>query len=215
MKGMRKGGGFGTTLILALILVLVSVALGVGIARFDFMARMPVVGPWIFEEQPARTTTSPVVVEGIQDLDQLTTVRWRESVVITRGSGGSQFEKFFAGEKVLLVAVGEVEAGVDLAKMGRDDVRVNGESVTIRLPEPEVLSTSLDEDDTRVYDRDFGLLNLRPDDDLVEDARDTAEDEVEAAARENGIVGQAEGNAEDSIRAFVRSLGFEKVRFTG
>ncbi len=215
MKGKRKSGGFGTTLILALILVLVSVALGVGIARFDFMARMPVVGPWIFEEQPARTTTSPVVVEGIQDLDQLTTVRWRESVVITRESGGSQFEKFFTGEKVLLVAVGEVEAGVDLAKMGRDDVRVNGESVTIRLPEPDVLSTSLDEDDTRVYDRDFGLLNLRPDDDLVEDARDTAEDEVEAAARENGIVGQAEGNAEDSIRAFVRSLGFEKVRFTG
>ena len=65
----RKGGGFGTTLILALILVLVSVTLGVGIARFDFMARMPAVGPWIFEDQPAKTTTSPVVVEGIQDLD--------------------------------------------------------------------------------------------------------------------------------------------------
>ncbi len=211
----RKGGGFGTTLILALVLVLVSVTLGVGIARFDFMARMPVVGPWIFEDQPAKTTTSPVVVEGIQDLDQLATVRWRESAVITRQSGGSQFEQFFTGEKVLLVAAGDVEAGVDLSKIGRDDVRVNGDEVTIRLPDPEILSASLDEDKTRIYDRDFGLLNFHPDDDLVEEARGKAEEKVEAAARDNGVLDQAENNAEDSIRAFVKSLGFREVRFPG
>jgi len=211
----KRGGGFGTTLVLALMLVLVSVALGVGIDRFDFMGRMPVVGAWLFEEQPARTTTSPVVVEGIQDLDELATVRVTESVIITRESGGTQVERIFTGEKVLLVAVGEVEAGVDLSEMGREDVRVNGDEVTIRLPDPEVLSTSLDEDGTRVYDRDFSILNLRPDEELVEEARGTAEEKVEAAARENGILEQAETNAEDSIRAFVRSLGFEEVRFAG
>jgi len=62
------------------------------------------------------------------------------------------------------VATGRVEAGVDLSKIGRDDVRVEGEGVTVRLPEPEILSASLDEEKTRVYDRDFGLLNLRPGD---------------------------------------------------
>jgi hypothetical protein len=211
----KRGGGFGTTLILAFMLVAVSVALGVGIARFDFMARMPVVGPWHFEEQPAQTTTGPVVVEGIQDLDRLATVRWTESVPVTRESGGTQLERIFAGEKVLLVAVGEVEAGVDLAKMGRDAVRVSGDEVTIRLPEPEVFSTSLDEDRTRVYDRDFGLLNLRPDDELVEEARGAALEKVEAAARKNGILERAEGNAKNSIRVFVQSLGFEEVRFAG
>ena len=215
MARQKKGGGFGTTLALALLLVLISVALGVGIARFDFMVRMPFVGSWLFEERPAQTTTGPVVVEGIQDLDQLATVRWTESVPVTRESGGTQLERIFTGEEVLLVAVGEVEAGVDLAKMGREDVRVNGNEVTIRLPEPEVLSTSLDENRTRVYDRDFSLLNLRPDDELVEEARGTAEEKVEAAARENGVLDQAESNAEDSIRAFVRSLGFEEVRFAG
>ncbi|MGI8909287.1 MAG: DUF4230 domain-containing protein [Rubrobacteraceae bacterium] len=211
----RRRGGFGTTLALALMLVLVSVSLGVGIAHFDFMARMPVVGAWLFEEQPAQTTTGPVVVEGIQDLDQLATVRVTESVPVTRESGGTQLERIFTGEKVLLVAVGEVEAGVDLAKMGREDVRVSGDEVTIRLPEPEVFSTSLDEEETRVYDRDFSIMNLRPDDELVEEARAEAEDEILAAARENGVLDQAQGNAEDSIRAFVQSLGFEEVRFAG
>ena len=177
------------------------------------MARIPVVGPFLFEEQPPRTTTGPVVVEGIQDLNRLATVRWTESVLVTRESGGTGLEQFFAGERVLLVAVGEVEAGVDLSVLGEDDVRVEGESVTIRLPEPEVFSASLDEDETGVYDRDFGPLNLRPDDELVEEARAEAESRVEEAARESGILDTAETNAEESIRAFVTSLGFERVEF--
>jgi hypothetical protein len=72
---------------------------------------------------------------------------------------------------------------------------------------------SLDEEETRVYDRDLGPLNLRPDDDLVEEAREQALREVERTARENGILDYAEGNAEDSLRAFVTTLGFEEVRF--
>jgi hypothetical protein len=210
---IKKGGGFGTTLVLAFVIVVLSVALGVGISRFDFMERIPVVGPFLFEEQPARTTTGPVVVEGIQDLNQLATVRWTESVPITKESGGTSLERIFFGERVLLIAVGEVEAGVNLADIGEDDVRVNGDSVTIQLPEPEILSTSLNEEETRVYDRDFSLLNFRPDDDLVEEARQQALVKVEGAARENGILDYAESNAEDSIRAFVTTLGFEEVHF--
>lgn len=122
-------------------------------------------------------------------------------------------EQALTGERVLLVASGEVEAGVDLAEIGQDDVRVNGEAVTIRLPEPEILDSSLDEENTRVYDRDRGLLNLGADDALVQEARLDAEREILSAARENDILGQAERNAEDSIRAFVTTLGFEEVRF--
>jgi hypothetical protein len=209
----RKGGGLGSTLVMALLIVVLSVALGVGISRFDFMARIPVVGPFLFEEQPARTTTSPVVVEGIRDLNQLATVRLTESVLITGESGGTGLERIFFGERVLLVAVGEVEAGVDLANMSEEDVHIDGDRVTIRLPEPEILSTSLDEDETDVYDRDFGPLNFRPNDELVEEARDEAVERVEEAARENDVLDSARRNAEDSIRAFATTLGFEEVEF--
>ena len=209
----KKGSGLGTTLVLALVIVVLSVALGVGIGTFGFMERIPVVGPFLLEEQPARTTTGPVVVEGIQDLNQLATVRWRESVIVTRESGGTDLEQLLVGEQVLLVAAGDVEAGVDLESLGRDDVRVSGETVTIQLPEPEILSVSLDEEATGVYDRDFGPLNLRPDDDLVEQARAAALDRLEQTARDEDILEQAEQNAENGIRAFVTSLGFEEVRF--
>jgi len=200
---------------LALVVVVLSVALGVGISRFGFVERVPIVGPFLFEERPAQTTTGPVVVEGIRDLNRLATVRWTESVPVTRESAGTGMERFLTGERVLLIAVGEVEAGVDLEKMGAGDVRMEGKKVTIRLPEPKVFSTSLDEIETRVYDRDFSLLNLRPDDELVEQARADAETRVEHAARENGILDAAETNAEESIRTFVTTLRFERVEFVG
>jgi hypothetical protein len=208
----KKGTGLGTTLVLALVIVCVSVGLGIGISRFDFMERVPVLGS-LLEEKPARTTTGPVVVEGIQELDQLATVRWTESVPVTRESGGDALERLFSGEKVILIATGEVEAGVNLADIGKDDVSVNGDTVTIKLPEPEILSASLDEKKTRVYDRDFSPLNVHPNDDLVEKARAQALEKIKGAARENDILDTAEKNAENSIRALVITLGFERVRF--
>ena len=209
----KKGGGFATTFVLALVLVVVSVGLGVGIGRFEFAERLPLIGS-LLQERPARTTTSPVVVEGVRGLDQLATVRWRESIVVEQSSASDNaLERLFSGEEVLVVATGDVEAGVDLSEIDGDDVRVEDDAATFRLPEPEILSASLNEEGTRVYDRDYSPLNLRPDDDLVEKARATAEERIEEAARENGILETAETNAEDSIRTFVQTLGFEEVRF--
>jgi hypothetical protein len=205
----NKGGGLGTTLVLALVIVVSGVALGVGLARYGSL--LPIVGP-LLGEKPPRTTTGPVVVEGIQELDQLATVRWTESVPVTRESGGDIVDRLFSGEKVIVIATGNVEAGVDLGDIQKDDVSVSGDTVTIDLPEPEILSSSLDEEKTRVYDRDFSPLNVRPDDDLVEMARLRAVEKIEAAAREHKILETAERNAEDSIRAFVTTLGFDEVR---
>lgn len=210
--GDKKRSGLGTTLVLALVIVVLAVLLGVGLANYG--EKLPLLGP-LFVEEPARTTTSPVVVEGIQELDRLATVRWTESVVVTRESGGTRLEQVLTGERVLLVATGEVEAGVDLAEMDEDDVRVDGDRVTVDLPEPQILSSSLDEERTRVYDRDRGLLNLGADDVLVQEARRDAEAEVVSTAEENGILETAERNAEESIRAFVTTLGFEEVEFVG
>jgi hypothetical protein len=206
----NKGGGLGTTLVLALVIVVLGVALGVGLARYG--SSLPIMGP-LLGEKPPRTTTGPVVVEGIQELDQLATVRWTESVPVTKETGGAILDRLFNGEKVLVIATGEVEAGIDLGDIGKDDVSVNSDTVTIDLPEPEILSASLDEEKTRVYDHDFSPLNVRPDDDLVEEARLQAVEKIRDAARENKILDTAEHNAEDSVRAFVTTLGFEEVQF--
>jgi hypothetical protein len=65
------------------------------------------------------------------------------------------------------------------------------------------------------YDWDRGLLNLGADDVLLQEARQDAEAEVVTTADKNRILEAAERNAEESIRAFVTTLGFEEVEFVG
>ena len=49
----------------------------------------------------------------------------------------------------------------------------------------------------------------------MQEVRQDAEAEVVTTADENGILKTAERNAEESIRAFVTTLGFEEVEFVG
>jgi hypothetical protein len=74
-------------------------------------------------------------------------------VPVTRETGGDILDRLFSGEKVIVIATGKVEAGVDLGDITKDDVSVGGDSVTIDLPQPEILSASLDEEKRPVYRR--------------------------------------------------------------
>jgi hypothetical protein len=206
---VKKGGGFGTTFVLAVLFVVLATALAMGLARYGERSSLlaPLMG------KPTQTT-APVVVEGIQRLNELSTVRWTESVVVTEETSEGVLPQSLNGEKLILVATGKVEAGVNLDELGQDDVRVEGEQVTVELPEARILSSSLDEEQTKLYDRERGLLVLRGDDTLIEEARRDAGEQILEAAQENGILKQAQGNAEDSIRAFVSSLGYKEVTFS-
>ncbi len=194
-------GGFGTTLILAVLLVVVSVAAGVGLALVIWNPTDP---------------GKEDVVLGIRRLNELTTVEYTAQVLVTVEEdaeiGPVTIPEILKGEKLLLVAVGEVEAGIGLDTLGPEDVRVVGETVWIDLPEARILGASLDEDKTRLYDRDRGLLTAG-NDELIEKARRRAEDRVVEIAQENDILDKAQSNAEESIRTLMTSSGYERVVF--
>ena len=62
---------------------------------------------------------------------------------------------------MLFVAVGEVTAGLDLADLRREDVRVDHGRVTVRLPRPVILTNRLDNARSYVHARSTGLLARR------------------------------------------------------
>lgn len=208
-----KGGGLGTTLVLAVLFMVLAVAAAIGLARYG--ERIPWLSPLL--GKPTQTTGT-VVVQDIQRLNELATVKWTQQVIVEEEGNEAIWRTYLpdllSGEKVLLVAVGDVQAGVNLDELGEDDVRVEEERVTIDLPEARVLSAGLDEDKTKLYSRERGLIDFRGDDTLIEEARRDAVDEIRTAAENNGIIEQAQTNAEDSIRAFLTTLGYEDVVFT-
>lgn len=156
---------------------------------------------------------SPAVIENIRSLAELTTVEYLESTLIEKGTDGSWL-RWARGDGITLFAVAEIGAGVDLAKLEPTSFTVNRATgvVTITLPDAEVLYSGLDNTQTTVFDRSTGLFT-KGDDQLETEARRLAEGTMLEAALSEGILEDAQENAEQVLRQFIVSLGYTRVDF--
>jgi hypothetical protein len=154
--------------------------------------------------------SSPAVVEKIRQLSRLETVEYSLDKIVEGDRNNPYLPDFLVGDKLLLVAHGEVIAGIDLAQLKAGDVAVSGDSVHVRLPAPQILTTRIDNGRTRVYSRSTGLLTPA-DPNLESQARQTAEQQIAQAALDDGILEKARQNARASVTALLYGLGFRSV----
>ncbi len=151
------------------------------------------------------------IIHEIRSLARLETIRYSVEKVITAETRQGTFE-FFVGDKLLLVAHGEVIAGIDLEKLVPESFELEGQVLYVTLPEPEIFIATLDNDQSYVYDRETGIFT-HGDVDLETLARQAAEDEIEKAALEDGILDLARTNAESYLGLLFRDLGYAEVIF--
>jgi hypothetical protein len=155
----------------------------------------------------------PAVVTAVRDLARLDTTSFHiEKVIEVTDAQSRLWGLVTAKDAVLLVAVGDVVAGVDLGKIRDDDVSVDAatHAVHLRLPAADIASSTLDERATHVYSRTTDVLASR-NEQLEGEARRRAEDQMRAAAIEAGILDRAQAGAERALRSLLRSLGYERV----
>jgi hypothetical protein len=154
--------------------------------------------------------SSPSVVEKIRQLSRLETVVYSLDKIVGGERQSAYLPDFLVGDKLLLVAHGEVIAGVDLGQLKSSDVSVHGDGVRVRLPAPQVLTTRIDNGKTRIYSRTTGLL-VAADPNLESEVRLAAEQQITQAALSDGILDKASQNARSSVTALLYGLGFHKV----
>ena len=158
--------------------------------------------------------SAPIVIEHIQALNRLETVVYSLDTVVEGGKSSPVFPDILAGDHILLVVHGQSVAGVDLSKLKPEDVRIdttNGaRTIHLTLPASEIFSTALDPQHTRVYSRSTGVLTPA-DPNLESDTRAKAQQQLNAAALEDGILDTARRNARASLTLLLTSLGFQQV----
>ncbi len=160
---------------------------------------------------PTIRPSPATIVREVRSLRRLETVVYTVEKVITAESGQGALA-FLFGDKLLLVAHGQVIAGVDLEKVQEGDVKVTADDqVVLTLPPAEVFVVRLDNEKTFVYDRETGVFGLKPD--LETAARQAAEQEILRAALADGILETADRNARSFLEGFIKSFGFRAVVF--
>ena len=142
---------------------------------------------------------------------RLETIQYSIEKVITGETGGGTFQTLF-GDKILFVGHGTVIAGIDMEKLQPEHMRFENGVLTVRLPPAEIFIATLDNEKSYVYDRETGIL-AKPDVNLETLVRQRAEEEIRGAAIEDGILEQAQLNAEAYLFKFFAALGYPNTIF--
>ncbi|MGH9458676.1 MAG: DUF4230 domain-containing protein [Thermoanaerobaculia bacterium] len=153
------------------------------------------------------------LVTKVRGLSRLETAAMRVMHVSTTRQSRGLIPDALTGDEVTFMAVGDVIAGIDLAELQRDHVRLDPDgTVILRLPPSQILLTRLDNNASRVLSRDTGVLRRR-DPQLERRIRIRSEAAIQREAVKKGILPLAAANAEKKLAELLRTLGFEKVRF--
>jgi hypothetical protein len=174
-------------------------------------AFLPSLPPLSSQETVLKGT--PDVVVAVRNLSRLESAAYHMERVIDLSDKQSHlFGLVTTEDAILLVAVADVTAGVDLARLGADDIVVSkdGQRVSIALPPAELFHTALDSERTYVHTRRTGMLARRKET-LEGDARKQAERALSEAALKAEILSKADENARRVVTELVRSLGFRDV----
>jgi hypothetical protein len=215
----EKKGWF---LVIAILTIMVLAAFALVWVIFDTMQRTvkPVQSmtgelatqvSYILHPSPTILPSSLAVVKDIRTLARLETIQFTVEKVITAEKNQGVLSALF-GEKLVLVGHGKVIAGIDLSKLSTQDVWVENGVLYVKLPEPEIFISALDNEKSYVYDRETGLLT-KGDLKLESTARLEAEKQIEQAALEDGILELARHNGEAYLSRLLGDLGYPDVIF--
>lgn len=187
-----------------------------GLIRFRFLlAVLAAALVWlVWRELRPRIPAAdpPAVLMQVRQLQQLATVRYTLQKIV-----GIREPKLPVGEEsILLIMQAAVEAGVDLTGLQERDIVTRDGTLFLRLPRGRILNVIVDDKETKVWDRQktwwapwipYSL-------DLEQRARLSGREAIEKAATDMGIAGQAERNAESSIKALLALAGIRNVVVT-
>ena len=151
------------------------------------------------------------IIREVQSLARLETIQYSVEKIITAEINQGVLGPLF-GDRLLLVAHGYVIAGVDLAELSNDDLWLEEGVLHVNLPDAKVFVATLSNEDSYVYDRNTGVFR-KSDPDLETAARQVAEQEILKSAVEDGILLQAQQNAEVFLERLFIQLGYARVVF--
>ncbi len=157
------------------------------------------------------TNRATVILDRVQALSSLTTTRYNYSLIVTSQREMPPLLAGLYGESLSFVAVGLVNAGIDLSLLESKDIVEQDGRLVITLPPPVLQDCFLNEQQSYVVRRDTGLFS-NPSPALDNEARRYAVQQLRDAALSGGILAEAQTQATTVVTGLVQALGITQVQ---
>jgi len=154
--------------------------------------------------------TSQGVIDQVKAISELNTVEMYFSEIIDFKDALTIREITipFTEKSFIFTVKARVKAGTDLSGLTDEDVVLEENKLTLRLPEPVITSKEILS--YQAYSEKDGLFNEVTNEDTLK-ALELFTEDLEKQALENGILDKARENAEKAIVDLFTALGFETV----
>lgn len=173
-------------------------------------------------EQEVVDHARPALQLALTDLSEYHAAQGTFEVVVDLEKDTPYLPDLVSGERTTYLARGSVDGLVDFRALGEDAVQVQGQSVTITLPQPRLAPPALDLEQSRVLARDRGLLERVGG--AVSDSPTSerevallAETKLADAAAQSDLLQRSQDSTRSMLTGLARSLGYADVtvRFDG
>lgn len=153
------------------------------------------------------------VEEQVMKLLDLSTVKYNYTNVVAYKDNKKLKDMSipFTNKGFLIKYNGYIKAGVDLST-AEVDVQ-DKKDVEITLDKPTIFDNVINEEDAYIYDEKESLFNQLKIQDLY-DVLVKEKENMEKEVIEKGILKEAEVNAEEILRSFLTSMGFENIKIS-
>jgi hypothetical protein len=172
-------------------------------------AGLGVLGTWQMPQLlDAPVEEPPAQIHRLQLLAELVTLELKTVDILVHENWG-----YTGGIRCIVVCRGEARLGIDLEKAHYQDVDKSSRTAALMLPQPQVISASLNQRQTEVYRIDHQYLwRVWPGhttSQLINEAMARAQARVREAAKADALQARARRQAGRRLRTLFKTIGWE------
>lgn len=167
----------------------------------------------LFPKRTLKIDKTVNVVDEVQKIGEFSTACYYEEVVV-KNTKSSEINNSYWGslvkadfqDQLVVIARGKVKAGFDLTKLGKDDLVVRHDTISVNLPPVEVFDVIVNPSDYEVYVEDGTWSH-----DEVAQLTASGKDQILQDAKNFNILQKAEENGLVKLKELFVALGFNEV----
>ena len=156
---------------------------------------------------PARKVRPPLTARTLKDLAELATVEYEVTKIVSHKDIA-----WYGDRKILFETAAEVKAGIDLNELADQDVRVEGDAVTVTLPRPRILLFNMTPGSMREIFNESGILRSDFSNQEKDALLSLGEKDIRAKVAAMDVLDRAARNARILVESWLRRSGYSAVR---
>jgi hypothetical protein len=149
------------------------------------------------------------MVLAIKEMQELATVEMTMTKIIKANDNKTWYT--VGDRKILMSCKAIAKAGIKLDQLSSNQISITGTTISVQLPEPELLSLNIPAENIQLEYEDVDVLRSP----FTSKERDAlavqAETQVKNSMANSGILQQAKLNTELFLSNFFHQMGYEKV----